>query len=136
MGYLLTEIVVYLVIAGLIGFALGWIVKTEVLKKKTKEVNLEVQEKTIEESVELIYHSVQPVLLSEVPVGGQDKLSALKGIGAVLEKKLNELGIYTYAQISVWTTEEEMWISNQIGFPKKVTREEWVKQANDLLKDK
>ena len=33
MGYLLTEIVVYLVIAGLIGFAFGWAVRDGVLDK-------------------------------------------------------------------------------------------------------
>ena len=144
MGYLLTEIVVYLVIAGLIGFVLGWTVKTGILKKKT---NKDIEETVkLKESLadvtpepiieEVIVKSTKPTLFTEVPAEGQDKLSLIKGIGPVIEKKLNELGIYTFEQISLWTTEEELWITTQLAFPKSISKEEWVKQAKELLKAK
>ena len=200
MGYLLTEIVVYLVIAGLIGFAFGWVIKAGALDKyfdkitglmtKSKEPNnvkkvapetvsevikeevIEsveevapvkiaeeikeevkavepIQVETKEEAVEkvttevieevkenIVEETTKPTLLTEAPSTGVDKLSALKGIGPVLEKKLNELGVYTYEQIASWTSEQELWIGTQIAFPKKVTKEEWVKQAKELLKNK
>ena len=205
MGYLLTEIVVYLVIAGLIGFAFGWIVRDGVLDKyftkakeevpevkeevssekvaevlkeevketletketvkevavetvvevveeevKTEEPKTEVVEETVveiikevepnistpEETVEVTAEVAQPTLLTEAPTEGQDKLSAIKGIGPVLEKKLNELGIYSFEQIASWDAEQEVWIGTQMAFPKRVTKEEWVKQAKELLKNK
>jgi predicted flap endonuclease-1-like 5' DNA nuclease len=242
MGYLLTEIVVYLVIAGLIGFAFGWAVRDGVLdkyfdkvielikkawaaikslftkiksyfsnlelfkksdktkenvksdtkdedekfclitkvkelwntyyltlttsKKVVKEAKEEVKETTPEkvakveepakedtveetvakeveaevatstETVEVIDDASKPTLFTETPTEGADKLSALKGIGPVLEKKLNELGVYTYAQIASWDSEQEVWIGTQMAFPKRVTKEEWVKQAKELVKNK
>ena len=141
MGYLLTEIVVYLVMAGLIGFVLGWIVKTKILAKKTHEdVKEEVNETLVDVTepivAEFTSKSTRPRLLTEVPVEEQDKLSLIKGIGPVIEKKLNELGIYTFEQISLWTTEEELWITTQLAFPKSISKEEWVKQAKELLKAK
>jgi predicted flap endonuclease-1-like 5' DNA nuclease len=141
MGYLLTEIVVYLVIAGLIGFAFGWAVKAGILKKRTnkniketvkvKETFADVTPETIIE--EVIINSTKPTLFTEVPVEGQDKLSSIKGIGPVIEKRLNQLGIYTFEQISLWTSEEELWITTQLAFPKSISKEEWVKQAKELL---
>jgi predicted flap endonuclease-1-like 5' DNA nuclease len=247
MGYLLTEIVVYLVIAGLIGFAFGWLVRDGALnkyfdkligfikkiweaiksffgkikaycssieifkkssetkeptksdtedkekfclitkvkelwntyyltlttsKKVVKETKEEVKEtapekvaevskeepkveevkteepiqevaKEVEpevvvpvETEEVIDDASKPTLFTETPTDGADKLSALKGIGPVLEKKLNELGVYTYAQIASWDSEQEVWIGTQMAFPKRVTKEEWVKQAKELLKNK
>ena len=233
MGYLLTEIVVYLVIAGLIGFAFGWAVKagaldkyfdklvefinktwiaiknlfekltsskekeeavkeevvnvksvnattedvkkteetksvevaetvTEVIKEEIKDTIAEVvpeevapakiaeepikevvAETAVEATKELESEATiaeeklsKPTLLTEAPEAGQDKLSSIKGIGPVLEKKLNELGVYNLEQIASWTTEESVWIGTKISSAKRVINEEWVNQAKELLKNK
>jgi predicted flap endonuclease-1-like 5' DNA nuclease len=154
MTYLLTEIVVYLVIAGLIGFILGWFVKGATQTKelnKREEKEMLMAERTVNETLlaseeiknniaitkpegKTITNEKEPLLLAEAKEEGADKLSSLKGIGDVLESKLNELGIYQFEQIASWTRQEEDWVSMKIGFPKKVTREEWVKQAKALMK--
>ena len=142
MTYLLTEIVVYLVIAGVMGFVLGWIMKGGIQKKelnKHEEKEMLMAERTVNETLlaseeKTISNEKEPLLLSEAKEEGADKLSSLKGIGDVLESKLNELGIYQFEQIASWTRQEEEWVSMKIGFPKKVTREEWVKQAKALMK--
>ena len=213
MGYLLTEIVVYLVIAGLIGFAFGWLVRdgaldkyfdklvefinkiwiaikglfgkltsskekeevvntksvdatTEDVKKSEETKNVEavvtvteevapvkiakkikeevkVEEPIAEEIKEVVAETVEtqedvikPTLLTEAPETGADKLSTIKGIGPVLEKKLNELGVYSFEQIASWDTEQELWIGTQMAFPQRVRKEEWVKQAKELLNAK
>ena len=56
--------------------------------------------------------------------GKKDNLSLIKGIGPVVEKKLNKLGIYHLNQIASWNAEEQAWIDEQILFPRKVEREE------------
>jgi predicted flap endonuclease-1-like 5' DNA nuclease len=102
--------------------------------------DVEVKEQTkadvIEEVSEVAEETNKPMLFTEVPATGQDKLSALKGLGPTLEKKLNILGIYTFEQIASWTLEQEAWVGKQVAFPNKVTKEEWVKQAKEILNAK
>lgn len=176
MGYVLAEIVLYLLIAGLIGFVVGWFVRGEFLSKafnknekmkkepesaKEPASKVETSNNEISVSSEVIKEEVKvegeikkeeleefipvettdattevgkPTLLSEAPEIGKDQLSLIKGIGPVLERKLNDLGVYTFKQIASWDAKEEIWIGTQMFFPKKVTKEEWVSQAQELLK--
>jgi predicted flap endonuclease-1-like 5' DNA nuclease len=164
MNYLLLEIIVYLLIAGLIGFVLGWMLrdnkaKTTVDKetstpneetekreepKKEKEITPKEKsqqsktqtttvEKTVEKSVET--ESASKKTATEAQKKEKDELTLIKGIGPVLEKKLNNLGIYYFDQISSWSEEEQASIGVQLSFAKKVEREEWVKQAKELMQD-
>ncbi len=103
------------------------------LKEDKTEASIAPKE---EEQTTNEHSESKPMLLSKAPAKGKDQLSLIKGIGPVLEKKLNELGVYTFEQIASWSKEQEAWISSQIAFPKRVTREAWVKQAKALLKDK
>ncbi len=169
MSYLLAEIIVYLIGAGLIGFVVGWFVRgtinnnvgredksssqelvlseSIVVESELKETETEDNKVDVSSSDELIKvkevlkdeeneASVKPILLTEAPKEGADKLSTIKGIGPVLERKLNELGIYSFEQIASWDEKQELWIGTQMAFPKRVTREAWVKQAKELLKNK
>ncbi len=69
-----------------------------------------------------------------VKASQKDDLKIIKGIGASIEKKLNGMGIYTYAQIADFTPEDEQRIGEAIAFPGRIERDEWVKQAKDLNK--
>ena len=64
--------------------------------------------------------------------GQQDELTRIKGIGPVLEKKLNNLDIFHFSQIANWNEEEIEKISEHLSFKGRIQREEWVKQAKDL----
>jgi len=161
MSELFMEILVYLLIAGLIGFVVGWYVRGEYDKtplEQKEESTEEVveksvvpkEEKVVEEVAEVIESEIEkkeeikdevneePVqeeikLLGEARSEGKDKLSTIKGIGPVLEDKLNKLGIYHFDQIATWTVEQQAWIGKELQFPKRVEREEWVQQAKALL---
>lgn len=62
----------------------------------------------------------------------QDKLTRIKGIGPVLEKKLHDLGVTSFSQIASWKKEDIDKISEHLNFKGRVQREEWVKQAAEL----
>ena len=61
-----------------------------------------------------------------------DDLTALKGISRVLEHRLNEIGIYTYAQIAAWDEDRIKEFSAQLSFKDRIQREHWVEQAGKL----
>ncbi|WBU63191.1 NADH-quinone oxidoreductase subunit NuoE [Paracoccus aerodenitrificans] len=71
----------------------------------------------------------------EQPRDGQaDDLKRIKGIGPQLEKLLNSLGYYHFDQIAAWTADEVSWVDNNLeGFKGRVTRDEWVTQAREMV---
>lgn len=66
-----------------------------------------------------------------------DNLQKIKGIGPVLETKLNELGVYTFEQIYNLTDSEIDKITEVTTFGKqKIVSDNWKGQAKELLKEK
>lgn len=65
----------------------------------------------------------------------KNDLTAINGIGPVTEKELNEIGIFTYEQISKLGAKEMEYLAGLSGVTKEsIQSEEWVKQAKELLK--
>jgi NADH-quinone oxidoreductase subunit E len=74
-------------------------------------------------------------LLSERPVQ-PDRLQAIAGIGPVLERVLNELGIYRFGQLARLTPDNIEWLASRIDwFPQRIQREDWVGQARRLHRE-
>jgi NADH-quinone oxidoreductase subunit E len=63
-----------------------------------------------------------------------DDLKAISGIGPKLEKVLNDLGIWTYAQIAAWDKTEVAWMDDRLGFKGRIDRDGWIAQARALAK--
>ena len=61
-----------------------------------------------------------------------DDLKAISGIGPKLEKVLNELGIWTYAQVAGWGKEEVAWVDDYLSFSGRIGRDKWIEQAAAL----
>jgi predicted flap endonuclease-1-like 5' DNA nuclease len=61
-----------------------------------------------------------------------DDLKRIKGIGVMIEKKLNALGVATYEDIANWTSADIERISEQLDFKGRIQRENWVEQARIL----
>jgi predicted flap endonuclease-1-like 5' DNA nuclease len=59
-------------------------------------------------------------------------LKRIKGIGVLIEKKLNSLGVSTYEDIANWTSEDIERISQSLDFKGRIQRENWVEQARIL----
>lgn len=63
-----------------------------------------------------------------------DNLKRISGIGHVNEEKLNELGVWTFAQIAAWTEANAEWVGSYMAFPGRIEREDWIGQAAKLAK--
>ena len=63
-----------------------------------------------------------------------DDLTLIRGIGAVLEHKLHELGITTFRQIAELSPTEIARLDQVLNFPGRIEREKWVQQARSLSK--
>ena len=61
-----------------------------------------------------------------------DKLTNIKGIGPVLEKKLHGLGITSFSQIAAWSEADIEKVSGHLSFKGRIQREGWVEQAAKL----
>ena len=73
-------------------------------------------------------------LLAE-PDGATDKLTAIKGLGEVLEQRLNALGIYRYNQLARMTAANARWIAMKLQVvPGRILRDRWAEQARDLTR--
>jgi small subunit ribosomal protein S2 len=66
--------------------------------------------------------------------GEADDLKKLTGVGPVLEKTLNEFGIYHYRQIAGLKKAEIAEIDEALNFKGRIERDEWIKQAKELAK--
>jgi len=66
-----------------------------------------------------------------------DDLKKVKGIGPQMEATLNEIGIYTFAQVARMTESEYNLLDSITGsFPGRAQRDDWAGQAAILLNNK
>ena len=72
--------------------------------------------------------------LSE-PEGEADDLKKIDGVGPVIEKKLNELGIYHFKQIAELKKEQADAIDEAIAFKGRIERDDWLGQAKKLISE-
>lgn len=73
-----------------------------------------------------------PVLFLSAPEGEADDLKKIGGVGPVIEKKLNALGVYHYSQISAFTPEDIAKVDELLNFKGRIDREDWIGQAKTL----
>ena len=69
--------------------------------------------------------------------GDKDDLKKISGVGPVLEGKLNEIGIFTFEQVSKMTKAEYDVLDSLTGsFPGRAERDDWAAQAVKLMNEK
>lgn len=61
-----------------------------------------------------------------------DDLKRIRGIGVLIEKKLNALGVTRYEHIANWSSADIDRISNLFEFKGRIERENWIEQAKNL----
>ena len=61
-----------------------------------------------------------------------DDLKRIRGIGVLIEKKLNSLGVSNFEQIANWTGADIDRVSQILDFKGRIERENWVEQARIL----
>lgn len=69
----------------------------------------------------------------DAPDGAPDDLTLLKGVGAKLAAKLNEIGVFHIAQIAAWTPEEARIADAKLDpFRGRIERDQLIEQARLL----
>lgn len=64
----------------------------------------------------------------------KDNLKLIKGIGPVMERTLNELGVTTFRQLANFTQVDIDKVSEAIGaFPGRIERDDWVGKAREFV---
>ncbi len=103
-------------------------VKTATFVGDVKEVKPEVSEEVVAE-----VETQKPAGINRDEVEPDD-LKRIKGVGEKIEAALNELGVYTFKQISEWNRENVAWVDEYLVFKGRIDREEWIEQAKILAK--
>ena len=65
-------------------------------------------------------------------VRSADDLKRIRGIGVLIERRLNAMAITRYEQIAHWTAEDIERVSNKLDFKGRIERENWIEQARIL----
>ncbi len=71
----------------------------------------------------------------ERPEGAPDDLKKLPGVGPATEKKLNALGLTTYAQIAALTAEEIEAVDTALKLKGKIEADGWPSLAKELAQE-
>jgi len=67
----------------------------------------------------------------------KDDLTKIEGLSPFIEEKLNQIGIFTYLQISRFTNDDIKALTHLIEyFPGRIERDQWVEQARELERKK
>ncbi len=91
------------------------------------------QELPIDQPARQAGPSDQPPWLLSQPDGAADDLKQIYGIGPVLERTLNELGVFHFRQIAALSATDVAWLASRINsFPDRIIRDRWVEQAQEL----
>ena len=67
---------------------------------------------------------------------GGDDLTRIKGVGPVIARKLNTMGITTFRQIADFTAEDVARVDEVMDFKGRIEREGWTRQARELRDEK
>ena len=63
----------------------------------------------------------------------KDDLQVVKGIGPVMEGKLNDFGVYSYEQLGRLSKDDVSALAETLGsFPDRINRDKWVSQSKKL----
>jgi len=69
------------------------------------------------------------------PQGEADDLKKIKGVGKVLEGKLNDAGIFHFWQVAALNAGQISELEEEMSFPGRIERDNWVEQAAELAKE-
>lgn len=75
----------------------------------------------------------EPRILSAALYGKKDDLKLISGVGPKLEKVLNKNGVFYFWQVAEWSAQDINVIDKRLDvFKGRITRDNWVSQANQL----
>ena len=111
---------------------------TAVVTESAKPTNIsltEIDADLVDEEPVVKIHDEKPGLDRKIDASeyDRDNLTLIEGVGPFLEKKLNDIGIFSFAQIAALSTEEIQQLTRNIGhIPGRIEQDDWVGQAAKL----
>jgi predicted flap endonuclease-1-like 5' DNA nuclease len=139
-------IVANLVIAGIIGFIIGYLLGKSNSFPKIKSIRNgnkidDLKSEKVKHAINPIFKKnstldFKPLILTSPKPTGKDSLIKIKGIDEKIENDLNNLGIYHFEQISKWSNKNCEWIEEFLLLPGIARSNQWVEQAKILLSGK
>ena len=63
---------------------------------------------------------------------GDDDLTRISGVGPTIVKKLNKMGVTTFAEIAGWSAADVERVDEELNFKGRIEREDWIAQARKL----
>lgn len=97
------------------------------------------QDLTIVRITEILTGGAKPAMTAKAaPAASVDpsNLSLIAGIGPTIEKKLRAAGIASWSDIAAWGEADIAKWDEELKLRGRITREEWVEQAKELLAGK
>ncbi len=70
----------------------------------------------------------------KAPIDQADDLKTIKGVGVVLERKLNDAGVFHFWQIAALKKAQVELLETDMSFPGRITRDDWKGQARAFAK--
>ena len=150
MWYLILQIVLCLLLAVILGFLLGWILKIWPKRGQIDELRLKID--AMQKDYDAKFEALNKICISKKEevnnrvaeiktpnkiVIEKDDLKKIKGIYKVLEKFLNENGIYTFKEVALLSEKEVNRLADDLtGFQDRIKRDDWRTQAKKLHFDK
>lgn len=135
----LLELFLWMLGAFLIGWFFSKSIYSKIHQEKIKDFKnqVEIFEEEINTTIKARKTYERGVMVPKISTLSTDKspddLKQIKGIGPVLENKLNELGIFTYEQVALLTDSDLDRIAEVTTFGKsKILADDWIGQAKEL----
>ncbi len=143
MNYILAQIFICLLIAALLGMLIGWLLCKSKCGKKSHRSTTSNESKSCNDNTDKsdtasadATSNPKPSYInpdeSKYNASTKDNLRLIKGVGATLEKVLNDIGVYKFEQIASWTPEQAAQVDDIIAFPGRIEREKWISQCKKL----
>ncbi|MFY0643661.1 MAG: 30S ribosomal protein S1 [Bacteroidia bacterium] len=101
---------------------------------KKAEPKAKKEEAVVEEKAEAAPDAADLIKALGDASADADDLKAINGIGPAYEKKLNAIGVNSYAQLAKLDAGSIEMLETLMKWPGRVERDDWVKQATDLNK--
>ena len=147
MLYLFIQTWGWILVAFILGLLIGWWLccrckcnKTQTVVATTKTATATAAPAAVAAApasadVSTVADTSKPMGFASAP-SNIDELKRIKGIGPVIERTLNDLGIYQFKQIAEFSSDNVDWVESYLSFPGRIGREEWVSQAKHLAAGK
>ena len=75
-----------------------------------------------------------PAGVAAARASGDDDLTAIKGVGPAIQKQLHDMDIKSFEQIANFSQADMDRVSEELSFPGRIEREDWVGQAKQLAR--